>query len=435
MPLNRNQVQTTTKPWLSITEFDRQISLEVSSTFDFPIRIIPMARVRLENIQKKFGKMIAVHDLALDIAEGEFFSLLGPSGCGKTTTLRMIAGFETPEQGRIYFDETDVTASQPSRRNTGMVFQNYALFPHLTVFENVAFGLRARKMPLAEIKTQVHEALQLVEMSSYAERPVTQLSGGQQQRVALARALAIKPAILLLDEPLSNLDAQLRRSTRAELKRLQRQLGITTIYVTHDQEEALALSDRIAVLNAGTLQQIGSPLEIYTASKNFFVMNFIGASNALPGKVLARENEAMIIAIANERARIPTSLAKRFAEGANVQIAFRPEYARVMRAQNRATATPPLIPHQGGNVQIMQAADSPLEGGVTDTITLSGSWRTAEFSGTHWLLHFTVADCKCSARMSLEQTAQHLGADFNAMPPGAPIQVEIAAHAIAVFES
>lgn len=367
-----------------------------------------MARVRLENIQKKFGKMVAVHDLKLDIAEGEFFSLLGPSGCGKTTTLRMIAGFESPEHGRIYFDGADITARPPSQRNTGMVFQNYALFPHLNVFENVAFGLRARKTPLAQITTQVREALQLVEMTNYEERPVTQLSGGQQQRVALARALAIKPGILLLDEPLSNLDAQLRRSTRAELKRLQRQLGITTIYVTHDQEEALALSDRIAVLNAGTLQQIGSPLEIYTAPKNFFVMNFIGASNALPGKVLAREGEAMAIAIANERVRFRTPHAGRFSVGTNVQLAFRPEYVKVSRA----------------SAETLNDA----------SVILNGAWRTAEFSGTHWLLHFTVADCKCSARMSLEKTAQCLGNDFNMMSPGTPIQIEIAAHALAVFE-
>ncbi|RIK57510.1 spermidine/putrescine ABC transporter ATP-binding protein, partial [candidate division KSB1 bacterium] len=190
-----------------------------------------MARVRLEGIHKSYGNVAAVRELALDIAEGEFFSLLGPSGCGKTTTLRMIAGFESPEQGKIFFNSEDITAKAPNQRNTGMVFQSYALFPHMTVFDNVAFGLRARKTPSVEIATHVQEALQLVEMTAYAGRRVTQLSGGQQQRVALARALAIKPAILLLDEPLSNLDAKLRQTTRAELKRLQRRLGITTIYV------------------------------------------------------------------------------------------------------------------------------------------------------------------------------------------------------------
>ncbi len=391
-----------------------------------------MARVRLENIQKKYGTVVAVQGLDLDIAEGEFFSLLGPSGCGKTTTLRMIAGFETPELGRIYFDEVDITTRAPSRRNTGMVFQNYALFPHLTVFENVAFGLRARKTPLSEIKNQVNEALQLVEMASYVDRLVTQLSGGQQQRVALARALAIKPGILLLDEPLSNLDAQLRRSTRAELKRLQRQLGITTIYVTHDQEEALALSDRIAVLHAGTLQQIGSPLEIYTAPKNFFVMNFIGSSNALAGKVTARTAEVLSLALEHgQMLRCAAANASRFEIGAAVQMAFRPEYVRVMRMSDRATSTSLLIPSQGANKSQTQQEYSPLEGGVL----LNGTWRTAEFSGTHWLMHFMIADYKCSARMTLEQAVQYLGSDFICMAPGVAIHVEIAAHAIAVFEA
>lgn len=366
-----------------------------------------MARVRLESIEKKFAQTIAVHALDLDIREGEFFSLLGPSGCGKTTTLRMIAGFETPERGRIYFDEADVTARPASKRNTGMVFQNYALFPHLTVFENVAFGLRARKIPLPEIKTHVAEALQLVEMASYSARPVTQLSGGQQQRVALARALAIKPGILLLDEPLSNLDAQLRRSTRAELKRLQRQLGITTIYVTHDQEEALALSDRIAVLNAGRLQQIDSPLAIYTQPKNFFVMNFIGASNALAGKVVAREGERLTLALEHEQIECSSANAAQLVIGKEVQIAFRPEFVTVKRASAE---------HQ------------------RNAVTLPGQWRTAEFSGTHWLIHFTIGAQKGSARMTLEQALQQLGNDFVSLPVGAAINIEIPAHAMAVFE-
>ncbi len=401
-----------------------------------------MARVRLESVQKNFGKMIAVRALDLDIAEGEFFSLLGPSGCGKTTTLRMIAGFEIPEQGRIFFDEADITARPPSQRNTGMVFQNYALFPHLTVFENVAFGLRARKTPLAEIKQQVHEALQLVEMADYVERPVTQLSGGQQQRVALARALAIKPKILLLDEPLSNLDAQLRRSTRAELKRLQRQLGITTIYVTHDQEEALALSDRIAVLHAGILQQVGAPLEIYNAPKNFFVMNFIGASNAVSGKITARDGNTLSIANAAWQTQCAVANARQFEIGASVQIAFRPEHVLVRRARkeslnasNRAAAiTPPLVPPQGGKQSNALKEYSPLEGDVIDTIILPGAWRTAEFSGTHWLMHFAIAESACSARMTQAQAVQHLGEDFTAMPPGEEIQVVIASNALAVFE-
>ncbi|NUO84326.1 ABC transporter ATP-binding protein, partial [candidate division KSB1 bacterium] len=257
--------------------------------------------------------------------------------------------------------------------------------------------------------------------------------------------LAIKPKILLLDEPLSNLDAQLRRSTRAELKRLQRQLGITTIYVTHDQEEALALSDRIAVLHAGILQQVGTPLEIYSAPKNFFVMNFIGASNALSGNVIARDGNTLSLANASWQIQRPVADASRFAVGASVQIAFRPEHVWVRRIKPSANdsafvtpPTPPVIPPQGGNQSRVQQEFSPLEegqGAVTDTIALPGTWRTAEFSGTHWLMHFAIADRACSARMTQAQAVQYLGDDFANMSPGEEIQVVIASNALAVFES
>jgi len=244
-----------------------------------------MAAVRLQHLSKTFSDNIAVHDLSVEIRDGEFFSILGPSGCGKTTTLRMIAGFDDPSAGSIYFDEREVTGLPANARNTGMVFQNYALFPHMTVSDNVAFGLRARKMNTELMQTRVKETLALVGMENFLTRPVTQLSGGQQQRVALARALAVQPSILLLDEPLSNLDAQLRRSTRHELKHLQQRLAITTIYVTHDQEEALSLSDRILIMNNGEAQQIGSPEEIYDSPTNLFVMDFIGHSNVLRGQI------------------------------------------------------------------------------------------------------------------------------------------------------
>ncbi len=234
-----------------------------------------MSSVRLVNITRKFDDVTAVSDLNLTVQDGEFFSLLGPSGCGKTTILRMIAGFCIPTAGEIFFGDRGVSALPPNKRNTGMVFQNYALFPHMTVFENVGFGLRARKVPVPERQERVGSALELVDLTGLESRKVTQLSGGQQQRVALARAIVIEPEILLMDEPLSNLDAKLRRETRDQLKTLQRKLSITTIYVTHDQEEALILSDRIAVLNQGICQQIDTPDEIQNNPANDFVASFL----------------------------------------------------------------------------------------------------------------------------------------------------------------
>ena len=234
-----------------------------------------MSTVRLERITKVYPEGGGIRDFSCTIAQGEFFALLGPSGCGKTTTLRVIAGLEQPDSGAVYFDDTDVTAAAPEHRNAAMVFQSYALFPHLDVFENVAFGLRARKMPKADIIQRVEETLQLVQLETMVRRRVTELSGGQQQRVALARALAVHPTILLLDEPLSNLDAELRYATRSELADLQKRLGITAVYVTHDQEEALELADRIAVLKDGTCHQIGTPEEIIDAPATPFVRTFL----------------------------------------------------------------------------------------------------------------------------------------------------------------
>ena len=234
-----------------------------------------MSSVRLEKVTRRYADGGGVTDFSCHIEEGEFFALLGPSGCGKTTTLRVIAGLETPDTGRVYFDGRDVTTTPPEKREAAMVFQSYALFPHMNVFENVAFGLRARKMPRKEIKARVEEALGYVQMETLYKRPVTELSGGQQQRVALARALAIHPRILLLDEPLSNLDAELRYATRHQLADLQRRLKCTTIYVTHDQEEAVALADRIAVLQEGTCHQTGTPQEILYEPATPFVARFL----------------------------------------------------------------------------------------------------------------------------------------------------------------
>ncbi|MCD6348969.1 MAG: ABC transporter ATP-binding protein, partial [Candidatus Korarchaeota archaeon] len=222
-----------------------------------------MVSIRTVELTKVFGDVVAVDHVSLEIKHGEFFTLLGPSGCGKTTFLRTIAGLEMADEGRIYFDDQDITDLPAHLRGTGMVFQNYALWPHMNVFDNIAYGLKIRKVPKSEIEKKVKEVLKLVKLEGLEKRTPHQLSGGQQQRVALARALVINPRVLLFDEPLSNLDAKLRIEMRAELKRIQRDLGITAIYVTHDQEEAMSISDRIAVMNRGRVMQVGTPKEIY----------------------------------------------------------------------------------------------------------------------------------------------------------------------------
>ena len=235
--------------------------------------------VIIKDAKKVYGDFVALNSVSLDIKEGEFFTLLGPSGCGKTTLLRMIAGFNTIDGGEIYFNDRLINNVEAHKRDIGMVFQNYAIFPHLTVEENVAYGLKAKKVPAEDIKRRKEEALDLVQIKHLAKRKPNELSGGQQQRVALARAFVIEPSILLMDEPLSNLDAKLRVQMRTIIKKLQQQLGITTIYVTHDQEEALSISDRIAVMKDGNIMQIGTPKEIYAKPANQFVAGFIGTSN------------------------------------------------------------------------------------------------------------------------------------------------------------
>ncbi len=244
-----------------------------------------MSHIKIEHVSRHFGDNVALADVNLEVREGEFFSLLGPSGCGKTTLLNIIAGFLDETSGTVYIDGKDVSNLPPHQRNIGMVFQNYALFPHLSVFDNVAYGLKIRKLPKKEIEKRVHDALSLVQLSAFAERRPHQLSGGQQQRVAIARALAIEPSVLLLDEPLSNLDAKLRKDMQLELRNIQRNVGITTILVTHDQEEALSLSDRIGVLGDGRLQQVGTPLDVYRNPANRFVAEFIGQVNVIEAEV------------------------------------------------------------------------------------------------------------------------------------------------------
>lgn len=252
-------------------------------------------RITIKDAVKKYGDFVAIPDLSLEIEPGEFFTLLGPSGCGKTTLLRMIAGFNSIEGGQFYFGDRLINDLDPSKRNIGMVFQNYAIFPHLTVRKNVAFGLKNKKLPKDQIKAKTDQFMALMKIDEYAERLPEKLSGGQQQRVALARALAIEPEVLLMDEPLSNLDAKLRVEMRTAIKEIQNRLGITTVYVTHDQEEAMAVSDRIAVMNLGVIQQIGTPKALYQRPANKFVATFIGRTNLMDATVKATGSEKSIV--------------------------------------------------------------------------------------------------------------------------------------------
>jgi len=305
------------------------------------------ADVRVEGVTKRFGDFVAVDDLSVTIDRGEFFSLLGPSGCGKTTTLRMIGGFEEPSAGTIHLGEQEVTGLPPFKRDVNTVFQNYALFPHLTVFENIAFGLRRRKVGADEIPRQVAEMLDLVELPGYEKRRPSQLSGGQQQRVALARALINHPRVLLLDEPLGALDLKLRKQMQIELKRIQTEVGITFIYVTHDQEEAMTMSDRIAVMRAGRIEQLGSPEELYERPRTTFVAGFLGVSNLLDGEVTARDGDLAHI-------RLPEGASVRVPAGdidgaVAVRIGVRPEKLRVL-AVDPSAAVDPSLNHLDGTV-------------------------------------------------------------------------------------
>jgi spermidine/putrescine transport system ATP-binding protein len=295
-----------------------------------------LAAIELVGVEKEFTAgghdVKAVDRVDLRIAEGEFFSLLGPSGCGKTTTLRMIAGFEEPTSGQILLHGRDVVGVPPFRRDVNMVFQQYALFPHMDVFENVAFGLRRKKVDRDEIKRRVAETLALVELEGREKRKPRQLSGGQQQRVALARALVNRPRALLLDEPLGALDLKLRQAMQLELKRIQREVGITFVYVTHDQEEALTMSDRLVVMNAGRIEQLGNPRELYEHPATRFVANFIGTSNILTGR-LERKGDAWALAGLGPDQRVLVTDAGETSQGQEVELAVRPE-KMVLRAEH-----------------------------------------------------------------------------------------------------
>lgn len=260
----------------------------------------------IKHALKKYGDNVIIPDLSLDIREGEFFTLLGPSGCGKTTLLRMIAGFNSIEGGDFFFGEKRINDLDPAKRNIGMVFQNYAIFPHYTVRKNVEFGLKNKKFPKDKIKTQSEKFMQLMQIDQYADRMPERLSGGQQQRVALARALCIEPDVLLMDEPLSNLDAKLRVEMRTVIKNIQHSVGITTVYVTHDQEEAMAVSDRIAVMNAGVIQHVGTPKSIYQRPANLFVATFIGRSNVIKGKLVVDGGKTYLETLSGYCAEIHT---------------------------------------------------------------------------------------------------------------------------------
>ncbi|MBQ7436594.1 MAG: ABC transporter ATP-binding protein [Oscillospiraceae bacterium] len=287
--------------------------------------------VRLEHISKiyqdpKTGKdFYAVKDTSLDIEPGSFVTLLGPSGCGKTTTLRMIAGFESPDEGEIYLGDEPINELTPNKRDTAMVFQSYALLPHYNVFDNVAYGLKLRKVPKDEIRERVMRILDLVELTGMEARMTNQLSGGQQQRVALARALVIEPSVLLFDEPLSNLDAKLRVSMRTEIRRIQQEVGITAIYVTHDQSEAMALSDKIIIMNKGVVAQMGTPQEIYYHPVNEFVADFIGEANFLKGKMTAKDGALAELDIEGNPLRIEA--AEHMEVGKDYTLVLRPEAA------------------------------------------------------------------------------------------------------------
>ncbi len=284
------------------------------------------ATVTLQNVTKSFDGVLAVDDLNLDVLEGEFFSLLGPSGCGKTTTLRMLGGFEEPTSGRIFLGGKEVTYLAPYRRDVNTVFQSYALFPHLSVFENVAFGLKRKHIDRADIHQRVTSILEIVDLPKMESRKTSQLSGGQQQRVALARALVNHPKLLLLDEPMSALDAKLRHQMQIELKRIQREVGITFLYVTHDQEEAMTMSDRLVVMRHGRIEGIGTPRDVYDNPTTEFVATFLGASNLLAGVVTQVVDDIALVTLANGSAvRVPAARLPDARKGAQVKVGVRPE--------------------------------------------------------------------------------------------------------------
>lgn len=330
-----------------------------------------MSYLKLEKVTKKFGDFTAVKDFNLSVEEGELVSLLGASGCGKTTTLRMVAGFTTPTSGDIVIGEKRVNDLPPYKRNIGIVFQNYALFPHLSTFDNIAFGLRIKKLPPEDIKKRVAQALDLVRLSGLEERLPRELSGGQQQRVALARALVTEPTVLLLDEPLSNLDAKLRAEMQVEIRRIQQEIGITTILVTHDQEEAMSLADRIVVMREGSIQQVGSPREVFEKPKNSFVADFMGFSNFLKGKVVDFDADKGLATAQVQGHQIKAyTYEESIASGDEVTLAIRPENVEIQSqevSQNILAARVSNLNYKGSVTRLLvDALETGLELDVRD---------------------------------------------------------------------
>jgi iron(III) transport system ATP-binding protein len=339
-----------------------------------------MIPVTLEGLTKRFGSTIALDQIDFRIEAGEIFFLLGPSGCGKTTLLRTIAGFYEPDAGRVLFGNDDVTRLPPHARNTGMMFQSYALWPHMTVAQNVAFGLEERKVPKEETTRRVAEALESVKMGEYGERRIHQLSGGQQQRVALARAMVIRPRCLLLDEPLSNLDAKLRLEMRAEIRRVCREAGLTAIYVTHDQKEALSIADRMAVLDGGRIQQLGTPAELYRHPQSQFVAEFMGETNMLPGT---------LVSVGPTAAEVDTVLG-RFATaapkdvlkpGAAVRLSIRPESWRLATENGAVNSVPGRLKERVYLGEMAQYRLAPTRSGETELKVLEINPRFVDSSG------------------------------------------------------
>ena len=315
--------------------------------------------IRIDHAHKRYGNNVIIQDLSLKIRQGEFFTLLGPSGCGKTTLLRMIAGFNSIEGGDFYFNDSRINDMDPSRRHIGMVFQNYAIFPHLTVEQNVMFGLKNldKKMPKAEMKQRTDKFMQLMHIEEYAQRKPERLSGGQQQRVALARALVIQPDVLLMDEPLSNPDAKLRVEMRETIRSIQRNVGITTVYVTHDQEEAMAVSDRIAVMNLGEIQQIGTPQAIYQRPANLFVASFIGRTNLLEGEIQMKNGQAELVVSGGTRIPVDTLLEKEM-KNQKVVASVRPEEFVITKDGEGVPATVDSSTFLGLNMHYFLTLDS-----------------------------------------------------------------------------
>lgn len=315
--------------------------------------------VELRGVCKSIHDLDVLHDINLEIREGEFLTLLGPSGCGKTTLLRLISGFEDPTKGTVFIDGKDVSELQPHQRHVHTVFQSYALFPHMTVFENVAFGLRCQKVPSKEIDQRVAEVLAMVKLAHYADRKPEQLSGGQQQRIAIARAAVNRPRVLLLDEPLSSLDYRLRKNMQIELKQLQRKLGITFIFVTHDQEEALSMSDRVVILHGGSIEQIGTPREVYEEPKNLNVAKFIGEVNIFDGIIkghTGKAKECIVTVFDKDRPIMPV---RQFDQGEKVHVIVRPEDVRVWNesevtdTSDMYSATVEEVIYKGSTVDLM----------------------------------------------------------------------------------